>query len=88
MPEQSSDPWDPAAPIYQLAPRDDDTGINAASAIEALVKQGVPPDGAAAAVKQTIDEGGALVQVIGADWRSMFSELGAAGIRASAWISY
>jgi|RhiMetdeSRZDD1v2_1073273.scaffolds.fasta_scaffold1144598_1 hypothetical protein len=88
MPEQSPAPWDPAAPTYQLVPRDDQTGINAARAIEALVKQGVSPDCATAVVKQTIDKGSALVQVIGADWRTMFSELDAAGIRASIWMTY
>lgn len=88
MPEKCTEQWDPAAPTYQLAVRDDCTQVDSVSAIEALRRQGVPTADAAAAIKKAIDEGSALVQIIGADWRYMFSELDAAGIRVSAWMTY
>ena len=67
MPEQCTGHWDPAAPTYQLALRDGCTQVDSVSAIEALLRQGVPPAVAAAAIKKAIDEGSALVQIIGAD---------------------
>lgn len=85
---EQPDSWDPAAPTYQLARRDAGIAVDEAAAIEALAKQGVPRDTAAAAIQKAMNRGEALVQIIDADWRTLFAELDAAGLHVSGWMSY